>query len=101
MSRLELVDKPTHVKYFHNRLPCRLRCPKCTQDKNRRGRTSPSFTSTMSLTKHIRQNHGTKKTITPTFEETFKVLEEIAIKLENNNDLRHIKKVIEWRMIVK
>ncbi len=100
-SRLELLDKPTHIMYFHNRLPCHLRCPKCIQDKNRRGRTSPSFTSTMSLTKHIRYNHATKKTITPTFDETFKVLEEIAIALENNIDLNSIDKVVEWRMIVK
>jgi len=98
--KLELVDKPTHIKYFHNRLPCRLRCPKCTQDKNRKG-PSPSFTSTMSLTKHIRQNHGNKKIIQPTFEETFKILEEIAIALENKIDLNSIEKVVEWGMLVK
>ena len=99
--KLELVDKPTHIKYFHNRKRCRLRCPKCTQDKNRRGRTSHSFTSTMSLTKHIRQNHGNKKTIVPTFEEIFKVFEEIVIALENNIELDSIEKVVEWEMLVK
>ena len=96
MSKLELVDKPTHVKYFHNRIPCRLICPKCKHDKNRRGRTSKSFRSTLSLTKHLRQNHGLEKTQTPTFEEIFKVLEEIATALENNIELDSIDKVVEW-----
>ena len=100
MSKLELVDKPTHVKYFHNKLPCHLKCPKCTLDKNRRGRTSKSFLSLLSLTKHLRQNHGSEKTITPTFEDIFKVLEEIAITLENKIELNSIKKCVEWEMIV-
>jgi len=101
LSRLEFDIKPIHIQYFHNKQRCHLRCPRCTQDKNRRGRTSKSFTSTMSLTKHIRQNHGNEKEITPTFEEIFIVLEEIAIALENKIELNSIKRVIEWGMLVK
>ena len=75
-------------------------CTKCLNDQNRRGTKSSSFYSTMSLTKHLRQIHNSEKSLTPTFEEIFKVLEEITIALENNIDLNSIKKVVEWRMIV-
>ena len=89
------------IKIFDSKIKCHLRCPICLSDKTRRGRTAPSFRSICSLIKHIRRNHQTVKNIPPTFEQVFLVLESIVVALENNIELDSIKKVVEWRIIVK
>mgnify|MGYP006431010441 FL=1 len=71
------------------------------QDQHRKGRTSKCFTSTLSLTRHLRQNHADEKIQFPTFEDIFVTLEKITFALESNTKLNSIQKVVEWKMSIK
>jgi len=105
-NHIEQIIKVTqkrknHVPFHKNHSKTRVKCKKCLDDQQKRGRPSSSFDNTASLTKHILSVHQNEKNIRPTFFDVFLVLEKIATALENKIPINTIPEVVEWKIEVK